>query len=111
VAEWAELFADVLLLGSYEIVRRDGARIDLTIHEGVILGVLAQARGEWKAGQTLAAAIYGDHGEWAKSWVNVVAQHMHRVRDKIEGCSFGIEADQHRRNLGYRLTGHLRVER
>lgn len=107
--EWAELFADVLILTTRELIRLDKTQIILTDNEAVILGVLAQARGDWKRKASLATAIYGGHGGWADTWSNCIANHISLVRPKIVGCTFNIESDIGRRSLGYRLTGHLRV--
>lgn len=107
--DWAELFADVLILSDYRIVRSDRSVIELTEPETLILGVLAQARGAWKSKQVLAAEIYRGRVDWAASWAVIVRQHIASLREKIAGCSFGIETDVLHRDLGYRLTGHLRV--
>lgn len=106
--EWEDLFCDAFLINNYEIIRFDRQRIELSTGEGVILGVLAQARGQWKARPTLAGAIYGG-GEWVNTWDGVIRCHMSKLIKKTEGCTFTIESDRHCRNLGYRLNGHLRV--
>lgn len=97
---------DVLDLTNCEITRTDGTVVHLAPDEAVILGVLAQARRpNWKATQTLAAAIYGG-GEWRDSWQSIVRQHICQLRKKIKGGTFSITWAW---SLGYRIVGDLRV--
>lgn len=97
---------DVLDLTNCEITRASGEVIRLTPDEAVILGVLAQAKQpNWKATQTLAAAIYGG-GEWRDTWHGIIRRHIHHLRKKIKGGTFSIMRAW---SLGYRIVGDLRV--
>jgi len=107
--DWDHWFSDVLWLEGRKIVRSDRTEVALSDEQTVFVAVLAQDGGIWKPKEVLAQAIRVDRRGLARIWQELVCANVGTIHERVAGCTFVIEVDPTIRNIGYRLTGHLRV--
>jgi hypothetical protein len=107
--EWEHYFSDILWIEGRKIIRADRTERSLTDEQTIFIAVLAQDCGIWKGKEVLAQAIRVDRKGLARVWQELVCANVGTIHERVEGCTFQIAVDPSVANLGYRMTGYIRV--